>query len=344
MFVRRFVPSLFQLFLPRLLLLSFTCPLVQAADQVTDNLTDNVAQNDLIGEHHHYTVVGEDTLFLIARRFDIGITELLAANPDTDIWLPQPGKSLVIPTQHVLPQAPRQGIVINLAEMRLFYFAVNGAVQSFPIGIGREGWPTPTGATRVVKKRQNPTWIPTESIRQHNPNLPPLIPPGPDNPLGSHALTLDWPNYLIHGTNQPYGVGRRSSHGCIRLYPEDIVQLFEQVTVGTSVTVVDQPYKLGWRGDDLFLEAAPTRQQTDELLRHGSLTSVMPLSPALEKTLAQLEQQGVYLNRDAIAKTINERRGIPVRIGSKKGEPPLFITTVHKNPLSFFRRGFGRGR
>lgn len=277
----------------------------------------SVPPGDLIGESQHYEVKAEDTLFLIARRFNTGITELLAANPGTDIWLPEPGKTLLIPGQYILPEAPAQGIVINLAEMRLFYFPEQGPAQTFPIGIGRENWNTPTGKTKIIKKRVNPVWIPPPSIRANNPHLPTAVPPGPDNPLGSHALNLGWPSYVIHGTNQPYGVGRRSSHGCVRLYPEDIPILFAQVAVGTPITVVNQPYKLGWRGDRLYLEVSPTPAEADELLLEGKFLSAAKPTAALQQRLSQLQDQGVQLNWQTITQVIEARTGIPTTIGQR---------------------------
>lgn len=208
----------------------------------------------------------EDTLSDIARRFNIGYEEIVRANPSVDPWLPREGTPVILPTQFVLPDAPHSGVVINLAALRLYYYppAKKGEAQTVithPIGIGQVGWSTPAGITKVVRKRADPVWYPPASVRKEHAEdgeiLPAKIGPGPDNPLGRYAFTLDWPSYLIHGTNQPYGVGLRASHGCIRLYPEDIAQLFDQIPVGTKVTVVNQPQVYGYRGDTLYLQSYP---------------------------------------------------------------------------------------
>jgi L,D-transpeptidase ErfK/SrfK len=153
-------------------------------------------------------------------------------------------------------------LVINLAELRLYYFPKDRPVViTYPIGIGREGWSTPTGKTSVIGKKKDPSWTVPESIlKEHQENgnpLPPVVPPGPDNPLGNRAIYLDMNGYLLHGTNKPYGVGMRVSHGCIRLYPENVELFFEQVDVGAPVRIIDKPYKAGWLNDELFVQIHP---------------------------------------------------------------------------------------
>jgi L,D-transpeptidase ErfK/SrfK len=170
---------------------------------------------------------------------------------------------------HVIPNAPRQGIVINLAELRLYYFVPGKPPRSFPLGIGREGKETPLGRTTVLRKRAHPVWIPTRSEREEDPELPALVEPGPDNPMGDYALYLGWSGYAIHATNKPYSIGRRDSHGCIRMYPEDVEVLFREVTIGTSVTVVDQPAKLGWSAGELYLEIHPGQDEADAIEMAG---------------------------------------------------------------------------
>lgn len=208
------------------------------------------ARDDVVGTLQVITVNKDDTLSDIARRFNLGYEEIVSANPNVDPWLPKAGTPIVIPTQFVLPDAPRQGIVINLAAMRLFYFPKAKAgepqrVITHPLGIGRVEWKTPEGITQVASKKENPAWIPTPSIRkEHAKNgdpLPAIVPPGPDNPMGTHVLRLAWPSYAIHGTDKPPSVGLRGSHGCLRMYPEDIVGIYHSVPVGTSVRVVNQP-------------------------------------------------------------------------------------------------------
>lgn len=274
------------------------------------------ANDDVIGTVGHYTVKKEDNLYEIARRFDIGIVGLLAANPGIDPWIPKEGTELVLPTSHILPDVPRTGVVINLSALRLFYFAEDGKVMSFPIGIGMEGWETPTGVTTIVKKRLHPAWIPPESIRMENPNLPEIIPAGPDNPLGQRALNLGWHGYIIHGTNRPYGIGKRSSHGCIRLYPEDITVLFDAIQEGTLVTIIDKAYTLGWKGDDLFLDVTPTQAQADIIARYHR-PAPQPI-PELHDAIQKKAAGSTKIDWDAVTQAAVQQNGIPIPIGKKR--------------------------
>lgn len=235
--------------------------------------------SDLVGRVQATVARHEDTLPDIARRFNVGYEEIVRANPGVDPWLPGEGTRVTLPTQYVLPDAPREGIVINLASMRLFYYLPRKdpdsplEVITHPIGIGKVGWSTPEGRTKIVSRVKDPSWTPPASVRkEHAENgdpLPAKVPPGPDNPLGRHMMRLDWPSYLMHGTNKPYGVGMRVSHGCIRLYPEDIEDLFDIVTVGTGVTVVNQPYLLGWQDDVLFVQAYGPLEDDERDWEHG---------------------------------------------------------------------------
>ncbi len=230
------------------------------------------ASSDVIGEMRTHIAGASDTLLDIARSSGLGFVEIVAANPELDPWLPGDGAKVVLPTAHVLPAAPRQGIVVNLGDFRLYYFPPGGASVSFPIGIGREAGMTPLGETRVAGKRANPTWIPPPEARADDPDLPLAVAPGPDNPLGAFSLDLGWGAYRIHGTNRPWGVGRAVSYGCIRLYPEDIERLFPEVPVGTPVYVVDQAVKTGWRDGQLYLEVHPSHKQSNELEATGKFT------------------------------------------------------------------------
>ena len=219
---------------------------------------------DVVGRLQVTIARHEDTLTDIARRFNVGYEEIIRANPGVDPWLPGEGTPVVLPTEFVLPDAPREGLVLNLAAMRLYYYPKRDKdtpieVFTHPIGIGRVGWVTPEGSTKVVARVKDPVWTPPLSVRQEHAEdgdiLPEKVPPGPDNPLGRHMMRLGWPSYLIHGTNKPPGVGMRSSHGCIRLYPEDIETLYDSIPIGARVTVVNQPYLLGWRGEQLLTQA-----------------------------------------------------------------------------------------
>jgi L,D-transpeptidase ErfK/SrfK len=219
---------------------------------------------DIVGYVQKITVGKDDTLPDIARRFDVGYEELLLANPGVDPWLPGAGREIILPTQFVLPAAAHEGVVVNVAAMRIFYYPSHKKgepqiVYTHPIGIGRVGWKTPEGTTKIVAREKNPVWVVPASVRKEHAEdgdmLPAVVPAGPDNPLGRYAFRLSWPSYLIHGTNKPYGVGMRSSHGCMRLYPEDIAVFFDLIPIGTKVTVVNQPYLFGWRDGALYLQA-----------------------------------------------------------------------------------------
>ena len=220
----------------------------------------------VIGTIRYTTSTQANTLLDIARYYDFGYEEIRQANPSVDTWLPGAGTPVVLPMRYILPTAPRKGIVVNVAEMRLYYYPKPKAgrvhvVETFPISIGRGDWRTPLTRTRVTAKTTNPVWHPTASIRaEHAADgdpLPSRIAAGDDNPLGRFALRLGLPEYLIHGTNKAFGIGMQVTHGCIRLYPKDIEQLFYGVPVGTPVRIVNQPYKAGWRNGTLYLEVHP---------------------------------------------------------------------------------------
>ncbi|MFQ5610172.1 MAG: L,D-transpeptidase family protein, partial [Woeseiaceae bacterium] len=205
-----------------------------------------------------------DTLSDLAREYGLGYDEIVAANPEVSPWLPGDGEPVLLPSQYLLPPVPKVGIVLNIASKRLFYFPKVGEgaprfVLTFPIGIGRVGWETPLGAATIVSKAVEPSWYVPLSVRREHEELgdplPAVVPPGPDNPLGSRVLKLSMPGYLIHGTNQPYGVGMRVSHGCVRLYPENIEFLYELVETGEPVMIVNEPYLLGSAGGEWYFES-----------------------------------------------------------------------------------------
>jgi len=235
-------------------------------------------EDDVVGLVQVTVASKEDTLPDIARRFNIGYEEIVRANPGVDPWLPGEGRRIHLPTQFVLPDAPREGVVINVAAMRLFYYPARRKgepvrVITHPIGIGKVGWATPEGETKILSRIKDPVWIPPVSVRKEHAKdgdiLPAKVPAGPDNPLGRHMFRLGWPSYLVHGTNKPYGVGMRSSHGCIRLYPEDIEILYDSVPIGTKLRVVNQPYLLGWKGGALYVQAYGPMEDDKRDWKHG---------------------------------------------------------------------------
>lgn len=261
-----------------------------------------------------HRVSGAETLMDIARRCGLGFVEIRAANPGVDPWLPGEARAVILPSLHLEPAADSDGIVVNLADQRLYFFAGQGLPPvSFPLGIGRAGCATPTGKTYIASKRRNPTWVPPASIRAARPDLPAAIAPGPNNPLGAFALNLGWENYVIHGTNRPEGIGRRVSHGCLRLYPEDIERLFALVSVGTKVAIVDQPVKLGWVGGQLYLEVHPSQSQADEIERSGRF-SPEPLG-YLRGMIENYPGAGdLEISWPLVQQTAQQRQGLAVRI------------------------------
>lgn len=274
--------------------------------------------DDVVGELQITHAQAEDTLSDIARRFNLGYEEIVRANPQVDPWLPGEGRTIVLPTQFVLPKAPHEGVVINLAQLRAYYYPRRKkgetlqTVITHPIGIGKVGWSTPVGTTKVTAKQVNPTWIPPLSVRREHAKagdpLPARVPPGPDNPLGTRKLTLGWPSYLMHGTNKPYGVGMRSSHGCIRFYPEDIEQLFERIPVGTKVTVVNQPFVFGWHDDVLYAQAFPI--QKDDQRRHPSEAGALLNAAISDKMWARIKRHGAALDLALVDELVDQARGI----------------------------------
>lgn len=246
---------------------SLSAPLAATTFEITEPDSNVVGHNMVVYSR------AEDTLLDIGRQFDLGYRDITDANPGVDAWLPGAGTRVVLPTRFILPDAPLEGIVINIAEMRLFYYpkpekGMKQQVITHPIGIGREGWATPLGKARITQKVKNPIWTPPESIRQeHLENgdpLPRVVPAGPDNPLGAYKMSLSMPGYLLHGTNKPYGVGLRVSHGCIRLFPEDIEHLFNITPSNTGVEILYQPYKAGVRNERLYLEAHRQHKDVDD--------------------------------------------------------------------------------
>lgn len=274
------------------------------------------AGDSVVGSLVRVEVADEDTLLDVALRNEVGQREILIANPGVDRWLPGQGMEVMLPTRYVLPDAPRKGMVLNVPEMRLYYYPAvrrgqSPTVVTYPVSIGRMDWQTPLGGTRVVAKTRNPSWRPPQSIKEaalaEGEPLPDVVPPGPDNPLGSRALRLGIPGYLIHGTNKPFGVGMRVTHGCVRLTPQSIEALFDRVPVGTPVNIVNQPVKAGWSDGALFVEVHPPldeHRQPDDAW----------LTRAREVVDQAIGGRRVALDDDLLVIALLTRSGVPVPI------------------------------
>ena len=282
-------------------------------------------EQDMAGELVLAATVASDTLSDLARAYDQGYIEMRRANPTIDPWLPGEDTEIVIPSRYVLPAGERRGLLINVPEMRLYFFPnkspdiENPMVVTHPISIGRQEWNTPHGATKIVAKKKDPNWYPPESIREEHAEagdiLPKVVPAGPDNPLGAYSLRLGLPGYLIHGTNKPYGIGMRVTHGCIRMYPKDVESIFAMVPVGTDVFIVNQPFKLGLSGGGIYLEAHPYLDEDDALFKDEYL-HVMQL------LVEKIAERPAKLNWLEIQKAIRAKSGLPTLIGTYS-EPAL---------------------
>lgn len=230
-------------------------------------------EDTVVGQDQTVVTVYEDTLYALAAKFSLGSEELIRVNPGVDPWIPGAGKQITVPGRHILPPGPHEGIVVNLPEHRLYYYPKpkrGGPIEviTYPVSIGKMDWRTPLGLTRVIQKQKDPTWFPPESVRKEHAEagdpLPPKVGPGPDNPLGAYAMRLAAGNgtYLIHGTNNPIAVGLAVTHGCIRMYPDDVAALFPLIPVGTPVRLINEPVKVAWVDGELLLEAhAPVDAQ-----------------------------------------------------------------------------------
>lgn len=274
---------------------------------------------EVVGEIRYEHARRADTLMDIARWTNMGYREMRQANPGVDLWKPGEGTRVLIPSLYILPEGPREGIVLNRAEKRIYYYhdhpeTGQRQVTTHPVGIGRAGRETPLGSTHVVRKLDNPAWYPTEGVladyRSRGIELPRVVPPGPDNPLGDHALVLDLDGYLIHGTNRPDGVGMRVSQGCVRLYPEHIERLMHEVAIGTPVHFIDQPVKVGSRAGHLYLEIHPA---SDGLLPNRSNivaavhAAIAHVEGGLEGRVDWQRVHGALENANGVARRITTR-------------------------------------
>lgn len=270
---------------------------------------------DLVGKPKTATVKTGDSLAQIARDYDMGYTEMEEANPGVDPDHLIPGTVVVIPSRFVLPNTPHSGLVINLAEMRLYYYPGNGMVYTHPMGIGREGEDTVVGVFKVIEHIPNPTWTATETMRELRAKegviLPKSVPPGPDNPMGQFAMRLSKPTYLIHGTNDPLGgIGRRSSSGCMRLYPEDIKALFSMVPNSTTVYIINEPYKAGWSKGQLYLESHASLSNEDDQAVQDAVQIRNVVQNAARSRTADIDW-------DLVNIVAGETQGIPQAVGQQ---------------------------
>jgi len=282
----------------------------------------------LIGEVLRVRTRYEDTLIELARKHSLGYEELVRVNKGVDPWLPGAGTEILIPGQRLLPPGERDGIVVNLPEHRMYYFPKTGKdekprVFTYPVSVGKMDWRTPLGVTEVVRKQKDPPWYPPESVRKDRaargePPLPPVVPPGPDNPLGTRALRLGIPggSYLIHGTNNPDAVGMAVTHGCLRMYPEDVAVLFDAVKVGTRVTLINEPLKMTKVDGEVWIEVHPPIDEQGQT----AAVSLEGFEQRLDELLGDTE---VAINWDVAILALREASGIPVMIGLELGADPL---------------------
>ena len=292
--------------------------------------------NDVVGALTVVAARADETLLDLARRHGLGYEDIVRANPEVDTWLPGEGTEVLLPTRYVLPPGPRKGVILNLAEYRMYYFpepkdGEPAIVMTYPMSIGRMDWETPLGLTRIVSKVRSPTWYPPESVRaEHAADgdpLPRIVPPGPKNPLGAFAMRLGLPGYLIHSTNRPAGVGMRVTHGCIRMFPEDIRFLFDQVSVNTPVRIINEPVKVGWHGDELVMEVHRALEIVPFETDSGEITNeVLPedllvqperniLTALTEQFVAATNTRAGELDWERAEDLLERADGIPMPVG-----------------------------
>ena len=269
---------------------------------------------DVVGAVSTITARHEDTLVDIARRHGLGYEDIVRANPDLNPWLPGEGAEVILPTRFILPPGPREGVVLNLAEYRLYFYpkpkdGERAYVMTYPISIGRMDWETPLGLTEVISKVVDPAWYPPKSVREEHAAdgdpLPAIVPAGPNNPLGRFAMRLSMPGYLIHSTNRPAGVGMRVSHGCIRMFPEDIEYLFDRVDISTKVRIINEPLKFGWSGDELVMESHPLLEESEK----------DPLTSVTELFISATGERSGKLDWHLAEEVVDRSDGIPIPVG-----------------------------
>ena len=297
--------------------------------------------NDVIGEISTVVATYEDTLVDIARRHGLGYQDIVRANPNVNVWVPGEGTEVILPHRFILPPGPRTGLVLNLAEYRMYYFpkpkeGQPAKVHTYPMSIGRMDWETPLGRTQIIAMARDPAWYPPQSVREEHAAdgdpLPRIVPPGPENPLGTRAMRLGLPGYLIHGTNRPAGVGMRVSHGCVRMFPEDIEFLFDRIPLKTTVRIINVPVKLGWDGEELVAEVHHLLEEPQRLpeesveniesmdadveLPEVEFFSKDPLTHVTEQFIAATAERAGQLDWDLIEALVERSDGIPEVVGT----------------------------
>jgi L,D-transpeptidase ErfK/SrfK len=283
------------------------------------------ANDTVVGDDQTVMTVYEDTLYDLAAAYSLGSEEMIRVNPTVDPWLPGVGKLVMIPGRHILPPGPREGIVVNLPEHRLYYYPKTKRGQpiqviTYPVSIGKMDWRTPLGVTHVIQKQKDPTWYPPESVRKEHAAdgdpLPSSVPPGPKNPLGAYAMRLAAGNgtYLIHGTNNPRAVGLPVTHGCIRMYPDDVAALFPLIPVGTPVRLINEPVKVAWVAGELLLEAHPPIDAQGQTLE-----------PDLEQFSSMLQADvggtTVAIHWDYAREVLQKANGVVATVGLEEDPP-----------------------
>ena len=298
------------------------------------------AGSNIIGSLQVVTIANpRATLLDIARRFDLGYHEITEANPDVSAWVPKVGTKVIVPTEFILPRGPQEGIVINIPQRRLFYFVPKSRgkateVITFPVSISRAGWKTPLGETRIVGKHRDPSWFVPKSIREEHrdqgeADFPAYFPPGPDNPMGMLALQTGFAGIFIHGTNRPWGVGMRTSHGCLHLYPEDAATLFPLVKKGTRVRIIDEPLMVGVRDAVLYMSSSdPVDEYPSELSpMKRTLDAVFPYTGA--------ESADTPIDWPRVVAVAAAHRFLPVPIS--RGAPDLEqrLASINAEPYDY---------
>jgi len=294
----------------------------------------------VVGELRAVELQSKVTLYDVARHFDLGTPELAAANPGVNLWAPVQGQRLLVPTEFILPSKPWIGIIVNLGARRLFYFPTPtpgqaATVVTVPIGIGAEDWPTPVGRTVINAKIRDPVWIPPPDIRAEHAELgdilPPVVPSGPNNPMGLFELATGFPGIYIHGTSRPWSVGGIASHGCIRLYPEDVAELFRRVPLGTPVRIIDQPYRFGSLGGETYLAASPLFQK--------SQTGIVPAQDVVSAWIAYSSGRQLAVDWDRLMEVAKRGQGVPIPIAPGSRSLADETTNAAAEPYRF--RAYG---